>query len=90
MSTVTEVEAQGVVFAAASEALALVAGVDEPIARLEAMRDLIDTWREGEETLLHARRDMVEALNPFLSYSVMADALGCSKANIHQIRHRGK
>ena len=87
MSALAVAEAADVIDLAVRDALAIVAAIEEPIERLTALRDLIDRWREGEEAMLVARREMVEALNPFLSYSVMADALGCSKANIHQIRH---
>ena len=84
MSLVTETMIED----AATHAVKIVRDIEEPIEQLEAMRAAIDEWRAGEETLLAARRDLVQSLNRYLSYSTMADALGCSKANIHQIIHR--
>jgi hypothetical protein len=64
-----------------------VLAIDDPIAQLESMAALLEEWRDGEETLLEARRRMVQGFEAHLSYRLMADALGCSKANIHQILH---
>jgi DNA-directed RNA polymerase specialized sigma24 family protein len=61
--------------------------VDDPIARLETLASVLEEWRKAEDRLLDVRRAMVEGYEEFLSYRQMADALGCSKANIHQILH---
>lgn len=83
------VEAEALVADAIAAAVKMIQSSDElePLERLRGVAGLLDELDCARATVFELRRSLVEQYNPFLSYALMAENLGCSKALIHQIVH---
>ena len=86
-----QIEAAELLSRATHDACKLIESSDElePLEKLQAIAGLLDELDCSRATIFDLRRKLVKRYNRFLSYALMAENLGCSKALIHQIVHGG-